>query len=108
MLTFGCRGSHFVLTTCCCNRSYGILLHAVEGETITQLLFFTNIVVYEPEYAVRCDMTMFNTYNLTTVVQDLSFSDVMFATKKNMANAVASVSKQLENVHETLAVSSFY
>ncbi|CAI8597921.1 unnamed protein product [Vicia faba] len=35
--------------------------------------------------------------------KDLSFSDVMFATKKNMANAVASVSKQLENVHETLA-----
>jgi len=30
----------------------------------------------------------------------------MFVTKKNMANAVAIVSKQLENVHETLAVSS--
>ncbi|KAG8642118.1 uncharacterized protein LOC110627766 [Manihot esculenta] len=33
----------------------------------------------------------------------LSFSDVMFVTKKNMANAVANVSKQLENVSETLA-----
>ncbi|KAF7831712.1 uncharacterized protein G2W53_014045 [Senna tora] len=32
-----------------------------------------------------------------------SFSDVMFVTKRNMANAVATVTKQLENVHETLA-----
>jgi hypothetical protein len=30
----------------------------------------------------------------------------MFVTKKNMANAVATVSKQMENVSETLAVSS--
>jgi hypothetical protein len=30
----------------------------------------------------------------------------MFVTKHNMANAVATVSKQLENVHEALAVSS--
>ncbi|KAL9360607.1 hypothetical protein Peur_048730 [Populus x canadensis] len=35
--------------------------------------------------------------------QDWSFSDVMFVTKKNMANAVATVSKQMENVSETLA-----
>ncbi|KAK7260720.1 hypothetical protein RIF29_26994 [Crotalaria pallida] len=33
----------------------------------------------------------------------LSFTDVMFVTKQNMANAVQTVSKQLENVHETLA-----
>ncbi|KAL6579538.1 hypothetical protein OROMI_009754 [Orobanche minor] len=32
-----------------------------------------------------------------------SFSDIMFVTKNNMANAVASVSKQLENVSEALA-----
>ncbi|KAL5798009.1 hypothetical protein ACOSQ2_002829 [Xanthoceras sorbifolium] len=32
-----------------------------------------------------------------------SFSDVMFVTKHNMANAVATVSKQLENVSEALA-----
>lgn len=32
-----------------------------------------------------------------------SFSDVMFVTKSNMANAVATVSKQLEHVSETLA-----
>uniref|UniRef100_A0A7C8YDA8 DUF1664 domain-containing protein n=1 Tax=Opuntia streptacantha TaxID=393608 RepID=A0A7C8YDA8_OPUST len=32
-----------------------------------------------------------------------SFSDVMFVTKKNMANAVASVSKQLDNLSEALA-----
>ncbi|KAH7533410.1 hypothetical protein FEM48_Zijuj04G0127800 [Ziziphus jujuba var. spinosa] len=32
-----------------------------------------------------------------------SFSDVMFVTKHNMANAVATVSKQLEHVHEALA-----
>ncbi|XP_021735241.1 uncharacterized protein LOC110701936 [Chenopodium quinoa] len=33
----------------------------------------------------------------------LSFSDVMFVTKKNMANAVASVSKQLDNLTDALA-----
>ncbi|KAI4305719.1 hypothetical protein L6164_029068 [Bauhinia variegata] len=33
----------------------------------------------------------------------LSFSDVMFVTKRNMAEAVATVAKQLENVHETIA-----
>ncbi|XP_019458289.1 PREDICTED: uncharacterized protein LOC109358488 [Lupinus angustifolius] len=33
----------------------------------------------------------------------LSFSDVMYVTKQNMSNAVQTVSKQLENVHETLA-----
>ncbi|XP_024009005.1 uncharacterized protein LOC18994371 isoform X2 [Eutrema salsugineum] len=32
-----------------------------------------------------------------------SFSDAMFVTKKNMANAVASVSKQLNDLSETLA-----
>ncbi|XP_022758972.1 uncharacterized protein LOC111305579 [Durio zibethinus] len=32
----------------------------------------------------------------------LSFSDVMFVTKQNMADAVAAVSKQLDNVSETL------
>ncbi|GMN27908.1 hypothetical protein TIFTF001_001844 [Ficus carica] len=32
-----------------------------------------------------------------------SLSDVMFVTKHNMANAVATVSKQLEHVHEALA-----
>ncbi|KAK1431115.1 hypothetical protein QVD17_14356 [Tagetes erecta] len=34
----------------------------------------------------------------------LSFSDVMFVTKHNMANVVSTVSKQLENVSEALAV----
>jgi len=38
-------------------------------------------------------------------LQGWSFSDVMFVTKKNMANAVASVSKQLDNLSEALAVS---
>lgn len=37
--------------------------------------------------------------------QGWSFSDAMFVTKHNMANAVATVSKQLENLSETLAVS---
>ncbi|XP_022140737.1 uncharacterized protein LOC111011327 [Momordica charantia] len=32
-----------------------------------------------------------------------SFSDIMFVTKQNMANAVSTVSKQLEHVHEALA-----
>ncbi|KAG5551650.1 hypothetical protein RHGRI_009916 [Rhododendron griersonianum] len=35
-----------------------------------------------------------------------SLSDVMFVTKHNMANAVATVSKQLEHVSEALAVST--
>lgn len=39
------------------------------------------------------------------IVQGWSLSDVMYVTKHNMANAVATVSKQLEHVHETLAVS---
>lgn len=37
-------------------------------------------------------------------VQGWSFSDVMFVTKRNMANAVANVSKQLEQVSTALAV----
>lgn len=41
------------------------------------------------------------------IVQGWSFSDVMYVTRHNMANAVATVSKQLETVHETLAVSHF-
>ena len=39
------------------------------------------------------------------LLQGLSFSDVMFVTKKNMANAVASVSKQLDSLTDALAVS---
>lgn len=39
------------------------------------------------------------------LLQGLSFSDVMFVTKSNMATAVSTVSKQLENVSEALAVS---
>ncbi|KAG8382653.1 hypothetical protein BUALT_Bualt05G0099700 [Buddleja alternifolia] len=35
--------------------------------------------------------------------QDWSFSDIMFVTKHNMENAVASVSKQLEHVSEALS-----
>ncbi|KAJ0052505.1 hypothetical protein Pint_01919 [Pistacia integerrima] len=35
----------------------------------------------------------------------LSFSDVLFVTKHNMVNAVATVSKQLEHVSEAVAVS---
>ncbi|KAG7026976.1 hypothetical protein SDJN02_10984 [Cucurbita argyrosperma subsp. argyrosperma] len=36
-----------------------------------------------------------------------SFSDIMFVTKQNMANAVSTVSKQLDHVHEALAVSGW-
>lgn len=39
-------------------------------------------------------------------MQGWSFSDMMFVTKHNMANAVASVSKQLDNVTEALTVSN--
>ena len=38
-------------------------------------------------------------------MQGWSFSDMMYVTKHNMANAVASVSKQLDNVTDALAVS---
>lgn len=37
-------------------------------------------------------------------MQGWSFSDVMFATKRNMASAVDSMSKQLEQVSSALAV----
>jgi len=37
-------------------------------------------------------------------LQGWSFSDAMFVTKKNMADAVASVSKQLDDLSDTLAV----
>lgn len=42
---------------------------------------------------------------LFVILQGWSLSDVMFVTKHNMSNAVATVSKQLEHVSETLAVS---
>lgn len=38
------------------------------------------------------------------VQQGWSLSDVMFVTKQNMANAVSTVSKQLDHVSEALAV----
>lgn len=38
------------------------------------------------------------------LMQGLSLSDVMFVTKRNMANAVQSMSKQLEQVSSALAV----
>ncbi|KAI9177081.1 hypothetical protein LWI28_010836 [Acer negundo] len=45
-----------------------------------------------------------NRYDSSLVAaQVLLFSDVMFITKNNMANAVATLSKQLENVSEALA-----
>ena len=37
--------------------------------------------------------------------QGLSFSDLMYVTKKNMANAVSNLTKHLENVSDALAVS---
>lgn len=43
---------------------------------------------------------------LSFTTQGWSLSDVMFVTKHNMANAVATVSKQLEHVSEALAVST--
>lgn len=52
-----------------------------------------------------CYIFVKNKYALPDSPQGWSFSDVMYVTKHNMANAVASVSKQLENVSEALAVS---
>lgn len=64
--------------------AFGIML-----ESICKLLFFSFTLYFS---------------NL----QGWSFSDVMFVTKSNMANAVATVSKQLEHVSETLAVSRIF
>lgn len=38
-------------------------------------------------------------------LQGLSFSDIMYVSKRSMANAVSNLSKHLETVSETLAVS---
>lgn len=50
-------------------------------------------------------MLLMHSSYFPSVFQGWSMSDVMFVTKRNMMNAVATVTKQLENVHETLAVS---
>lgn len=42
--------------------------------------------------------------HVNNLMQGLSLSDVMFVTKRNMANAVQSMSKQLEQVSSALAV----
>jgi hypothetical protein len=39
------------------------------------------------------------------VAQGISFSDLMYVTKRNMANAVSSMTKHLEQVQSSLAVS---
>lgn len=46
--------------------------------------------------------------HLTLTLQGWSFSDAMFVTKKNMADAVASVSKQLDDLSDTLAVNKYF
>ncbi|KAK3021999.1 hypothetical protein RJ639_045160 [Escallonia herrerae] len=73
---FWCRKLCFLSVASCSNWGNGILLHVVEGKTLQLLGLFVG----------------------------WSFSDVMFVTKHNMANAVANVSKQLEHVHESLAL----
>jgi hypothetical protein len=45
-----------------------------------------------------------NALHANNAIQGLSVSDVMFVTKRNMANAVQSMSKQLEQVSSALAV----
>lgn len=39
--------------------------------------------------------------------QGISFSDLMYVTKRNMANAVSSMTKHLEQVQSSLAVSTY-
>lgn len=51
---------------------------------------------------IRCKY--YSCYFFFFWVQGWSFSDVMFVTKRNMANAVSNVSKQLEQVSTALAV----
>ncbi|GER51825.1 hypothetical protein STAS_29242 [Striga asiatica] len=46
---------------------------------------------------------VFQSHKCASMECGWSFSDMMFVTKNNMANAVATVSKQLENVSEALA-----
>lgn len=55
--------------------------------------------------AILSDLRLLSNF-ISFVVQGWSLSDVMFVTKHNMANAVATVSKQLEHVHEALGVRS--
>lgn len=38
-------------------------------------------------------------------IQGISFSDLMYVTKRNMANAVSNLTKHLEQVSDALAVS---
>jgi hypothetical protein len=40
--------------------------------------------------------------------QGISFSDLMYVTKRNMANAVSSMTKHLEQVQSSLAVSTYF
>ena len=44
--------------------------------------------------------------NLSVAFQGISFSSLMYVTKRNMANAVASMTKHLEQVQSSLAVST--
>lgn len=46
-------------------------------------------------------------YVLIFFVQGISFTDLMYVTKRNMANAVSSMTKHLEQVQSSLAVSTF-
>ena len=43
--------------------------------------------------------------NLSGAFQGISFSSLMYVTKRNMANAVESMTKHLEQVQSSLAVS---
>lgn len=43
----------------------------------------------------------------TVHAQGISFADLMYVTKRNMANAVSSMTKHLEQVQSSLAVSTY-
>jgi hypothetical protein len=53
---------------------------------------------------VICTYPTLGTLHANNAMQGLSLSDVMFVTKRNMASAVQSMSKQLEQVSSALAV----
>lgn len=101
----------FLFNACCCTWSNGILLHVVEGKLLQpkSIDFVCNkCVVFGTALMVSYSCLFMGEFVifLSFVVQGWSLSDVMFVTKHNMANAVATVSKQLENVNEALSVSS--
>ncbi|KAG6399095.1 hypothetical protein SASPL_140569 [Salvia splendens] len=85
----------------------------LSAEIMLKVTFIKCRVCRPQEFSAACSFMLFYTAETLTSLIDISyngyldqgwsFSDMMYVTKHNMANAVASVSKQLDNVTDTLA-----